>query len=67
MIQEPINAEEFAVSPRPWRKSPAACGWRQLLRLAMLMAIGFGLASLTLNPGRVLSATSDVELRHDKA
>ncbi len=67
MIQEPINAQDFAVAPRRRRKSPAACGWRQLLRLALLMAIGFGLASMTLNTGRILSATSDIEIRLDNA
>jgi hypothetical protein len=55
------------VERRRHADSPAACRWQQFVRLVMLMAIGFGLVSLTLNPGKVMSATSDIEMRLKKA
>lgn len=63
MLQEAIRAEDFAQRRRPRRPSPAACGGRQLFRLALLMAFGFILISLSLNPNRVLSATFAIETR----
>jgi hypothetical protein len=62
MLQDAIRAEDFA-HQQPRRPSPAACGGRQLCRLALLMAFGFILVSLSLNPNRVLSATSAIETR----
>jgi hypothetical protein len=67
MIQDAIKSEEFFVERRRHADSPAACRWQQFVRLVMLMAIGFGLVSLTLNPGKVMSATSDIEMRLKKA
>jgi hypothetical protein len=63
MLQEAIKAEDFTSRDRPRRPSPAACGGRQLFRLALLMAFGLMLVSLSLIPGRVLSATSAIETR----
>jgi hypothetical protein len=67
MIQDAIKSEEFSVARRRRVDSPAACRWQQFLRLVLLMAIGFILVSLTLNPSKVMSATSDIELRFNKA
>jgi hypothetical protein len=67
MIQDAIKFEEFSVARRRRVDSPAACRWQQFLRLVLLMAIGFILVSLTLNPSKVMSATSDIELRFNKA
>jgi hypothetical protein len=67
MIQEAIKSEEFSVARRRRVDSPAVCRWQQFVRLVMLMAIGFGLVSLTLNPSRVMSATSDIEMRLKRA
>ena len=61
MLQEAIKAQEFVVTQRPRRRSPAACGLQQLARLALLMMIGFCLISLSLNPSRALSATAAFE------
>lgn len=67
MILDPINVQNFSQSRRRLRKSPAACQWSQLLRLILLVAIGLGLMSLTLNPSRILSAGSEIENRLDHA
>jgi hypothetical protein len=63
MLQDAIKAEEFAIQERPRRPSPAACHGKQLFRLALLIACGFVLVSLSLNPNRVMSATSAIETR----
>ena len=58
MILEPIQASEFAKA-RPRRSNPAACQWRPLLRLSVLVAVGIGAVSVTVNPGRVMTAGAE--------
>ncbi|MCI4680775.1 hypothetical protein K9U39_02295 [Rhodoblastus acidophilus] len=57
MNLDPIDAREFAKARRP-RRNPAACQWRQLLRLSILAAFALGLVSLTINPGPVMTAAA---------
>lgn len=58
MILEPIQASEFAKA-RPRRRNPAACQLRPLLRLSVLVAVGIGLVSVTINPTRVMTAGAE--------
>jgi hypothetical protein len=58
MILDPIQANEFARA-RPRRRNPAACEFRPLLRLSILVAIAIGLVSVTINPGRVMTAGAE--------
>jgi hypothetical protein len=67
MILEPIHAGEFAKARRPLRRSPAACQWPQMLRLAFLVAIALGLVSLSLHPGPVLTAGAEISQHLDPA
>ncbi|HUO55369.1 MAG TPA: hypothetical protein VMU18_11540 [Rhodoblastus sp.] len=66
MILEPIDARDFARGRRPFRKSPAACQGPQLLRLAILVALALVLVSLTLNPGRMMTAGAEVAQGFDR-
>jgi hypothetical protein len=61
MVQEPIKAGDYVAQRQRMKQSPAACRWPQFLRLVLLMAIGFGLVSVTLNPKAVISATSSLD------
>lgn len=58
MILEPIQASEFAKA-RPPRRNPAACKLPPLMRLSVLVAVGIGLVSVTINPGRVMTAGAE--------
>jgi hypothetical protein len=59
MTLDPIDAREFARA-RPPRRNPAACQWRQLLRLSLLVAIAVELISVSINPSRMMTASAEV-------
>ena len=60
MILEPINGQEFSRACRVRANSPAPCQWRQLLRLAALVAIGGLVVSLSLPTARARAETAGI-------
>ncbi len=65
MNLDPIQASEFVLA-RPRRRNPAACEFRPLLRLSILVVIAIGLVSVSINPSRVMTAGAEATQGADR-